>query len=531
MQSMAARLSLLTGVMLLAVPSAVYLWRNSDVPEFGNRHDDSIYYVSAKSLSEGHYRIESLPGKPAQTKYPPLYPLILSIAWRVNPRFPENLPIAAWLSWLALPLMLVQLATYYPRMDISGWKMWLLLVALALNPYSILFSAILLSELWFTALLISALFLVERAVEPDAAFGWPIAAGLVSGLAYLTRSAGIVLLASGISYFFLKRQRRKAWFFTAAMFPFIACWMLWSHIHQVPTTDPAMVYYTNYLRGELDDISLSNIHLVLWKNLDEVLWSLGSMVLPKITDSRFLKILAQVMAVAMISGVVRMVKRGKGVHYTIFSIGSVLLLLIWHYPPDERFVLPLVPLALAGLLTEMTHFIGILRVSFHHQERSQRIAAGAIAFTGILLALGAVGLQAFVDSRFLEQTARQERAHQADLRSAYKWMRSHLPSGATVVSFSDPELFLYTGHTAIGRLFPAKLWYSDDSMAIRALYQQLPAYARAHNATYFYYTTEDLPRVMEEADAKAIEQAIRSNPEFSPIYEQGIGTLYRVRAE
>ena len=59
---------------------------NSDLPSFGDLHDDSLYYVSAKSLADGGgYRIESLPGEPAQTKYPPLYPLLLSLAAHGGP--------------------------------------------------------------------------------------------------------------------------------------------------------------------------------------------------------------------------------------------------------------------------------------------------------------------------------------------------------------------------------------------------------------------------------------------------------------
>src|SRR5437899_11018338 len=106
-------------LLILLIPSAAYLWHFGDMPRFGDLHDDSFYYVSAKSLADGGgYRIESLPGEPAQTKYPPLYPLLLSIAWRLNPQFPDNLPIAAWISWLALPAILIQLAALYPRWGI-----------------------------------------------------------------------------------------------------------------------------------------------------------------------------------------------------------------------------------------------------------------------------------------------------------------------------------------------------------------------------------------------------------------------------
>src|SRR4051794_35516089 len=105
--------ALLTFAVALAllIPSASLVWRFGDVPTFGDLHDDSVYFASAKSLAGGGgYRIESLPGEPAQTKYPPLYPLLLSTAWRIDPNFPANLPIAAWLSWLAVPAIVLQLA-------------------------------------------------------------------------------------------------------------------------------------------------------------------------------------------------------------------------------------------------------------------------------------------------------------------------------------------------------------------------------------------------------------------------------------
>ena len=57
-------------------------------------HDDGIYTVVAKALSEGDgYRIISLPGEPYQTKYPFLYSYLLSWAWSLNPQFPDNISL------------------------------------------------------------------------------------------------------------------------------------------------------------------------------------------------------------------------------------------------------------------------------------------------------------------------------------------------------------------------------------------------------------------------------------------------------
>ena len=73
------------------------------MPHLGFYHDDSIYWVSGRSLAMGDgYRIQSLPGQPYQTKYPPLYPALLAGIWKLDPRFPANLPLATLFSWLLL---------------------------------------------------------------------------------------------------------------------------------------------------------------------------------------------------------------------------------------------------------------------------------------------------------------------------------------------------------------------------------------------------------------------------------------------
>ena len=163
---------------LLAVPSAVYLWKNSDLPQFCNFHDDCIYFVSAKSLASGQgYRIASLPAQPAQTKHPPLYPAVLSLAWKLIPEFPRNLSLAGWISWGAFPPLLALLAAYLPRMGIDGWRRWLIVGLFAVNPYVIWFSSQLLSELWFMALLFASMLLLEKK---------PLAGGVLGGFVTVT---------------------------------------------------------------------------------------------------------------------------------------------------------------------------------------------------------------------------------------------------------------------------------------------------------------------------------------------------------
>jgi 4-amino-4-deoxy-L-arabinose transferase-like glycosyltransferase len=520
----------LLALILLIAPSAVFLWFHSDMPAFGDIHDDSIYYVSAKSLAEGHYRIENLPEQPNQTKYPPLYPALLSIAWRIQPRFPQNLPIAAWLSWLALPAMLFELMVLYPRMGISGWRMWLILAAIAINPYFILFSATLLSELFFTAFLIAALLLVERAAKEHSAAHWAIAAGIVGGFGYLARSAGIVLLGSGVLYlWWIRRQRVQALRFAAAMIPFVAGWSIWARLHQVHSSELALVYYTDYVKYEVINITLHNWYLVLWKNIDGFIWGLGSFMLPKVTDSLFLKTIAVLMAAAMISGVIRMMRAGWAIHYAIFAAGSAFMLIIWHFPPNERFVLPLLPLGFAGLLREMEHFYAMVRKGFRHPDKSQRVASAILGGTVALALIGCFAMQIGISGWYLDHTAQEQRQKNVDHRAAYQWIRANLPADAAVIAYNDPVLYLNTGHHSISRPLPPSLWYEEDRDGKVELYRELADFARIHNASYLYYTTADLRRDMGYDDTSAIEQVIQANPRLKVVYHQGIGTIYQVQ--
>src|SRR5665213_2971398 len=95
-------------LLALCLPTLLFVWHNRDVPHFGVLQDDGMYFIDGKALAQGAgYRILSLPAQPYDTRYPPLYPLYLSLAWRAMPSYPANLAMAVILSWLCLPAVLL----------------------------------------------------------------------------------------------------------------------------------------------------------------------------------------------------------------------------------------------------------------------------------------------------------------------------------------------------------------------------------------------------------------------------------------
>jgi len=528
-QSILNRSSLIL-LLLLLVPSLVQMWQHSDMPRFGDFHDDSVYYVTAKSIADGGgYRIESLPGEPAQTKYPPLYPLLLSLAWRVNPEFPDNLRTAAWISWLALPAVLVQLLPLFRRLGFSNGRTWLLLVLFAVNPYVALFSTQLLSEMLFLALLLAAMLLVERSLSPGASAFVAVAAGSVGGLAYLTRSAGIVLFAAGVIYLWTKKRRGTAFLFAAGMLPFVAGWNLWARLHQLPTNDPALIYYTDYFRTQLYALSLRDFPLFVWRNVDALLWALGGLIVPKVTSSWFLKVLAQVIAVAAISGIVRLVRGGHGQLYALFATLGAALLIVCTFPATERLVLPFFPLALAGLLVEMEHLFGMLLAGLRHKDRSQRIAAGGIIAIAAPVFAGALLLQLYIGQVFMRQDAHQHRIRIASRLPVYEWARANLPTGASVLASEDVMFFLHTGRHAMRATIPPALWYREDRAGMVSWFTDLKPFAQDHGLSYFEFSGADVNQGVGDEAAADIEREIRNHPNLNPLYATPAATMYSFR--
>ncbi len=123
-----SRLQTLIFILILGGSSSLYI-ATINPSRFGFYHDDGIYVVTAKALATGQgYRILSLPYEPSQTKFPPLYPFLLSLIWRVNPQFPDNLLPMMLLSVLATAAFLALTWCYLNQKNYaSRWQSLLLL--------------------------------------------------------------------------------------------------------------------------------------------------------------------------------------------------------------------------------------------------------------------------------------------------------------------------------------------------------------------------------------------------------------------
>jgi hypothetical protein len=510
------------GLVLLCLPSLALVWNFRDLPHFGVIQDDSLYFAGAKSLAVGTgYRIASLPAQPYETRYPPLYPLYLSLAWHLNREFPANLTPALALSWLCVPAILLLTWFWCRRQGFSERRTWLLLVLVGLNPYIIFFACNLGSELFFLVFLLAAMLASEKRQGKDVVY--PLAAGILAGGAYLARTAGIALLPAAICYFFLRRRRRAAMWFAAGMLPAIAGWTIWCGMHAARGQDIVTLCYTNYIGYFLMDVGWDNLASVLWQNFDALLDSMGSMVFPQMLQGFVGKVILQPLAIFIVLGCVRMVRRGEAVLYSTYAIFSMMLMLVWHFPPNQRFLLPLAPLLLAGFCSEMSHLAQGLRKGFRHRDHSQRVTA--YAFAGILTLVFAVGfgLQIYMSASAVPELFREERAKERARYHLYGWVAANVPAGANLLWERDVVLHLATGYHATSRPIPSRQWYAYGFTRDMDYYRNIDEFAREQRVAYIMISTAG-PNPQAEP-----LRTMGSNPRIEKVHEEAGGVVFRVR--
>ncbi len=399
-------------------------------PAVGTFHDDGVYLVTAKSLAEHRgYRIISLPGEPRQTKYPVLFPLLLSLAWRVNPSFPSNVPwlrivpFGAGLAWMLLSCRMLR------RLHVPWEATAIIALTTAASPWTLFLSTSLLSETVFAALLTGALLVLVRICEGGAGARAELSAGLLMGAALLTRTAGVAAAAGGLAALALHRKWRACGRYAAGVVLWMVPWILWVAGHRSePVLDP---FYSaaNYESWNLvlgypwrEKILIGAVNAVYASQLEQ-LWGIN----PGSRPGVWLGLLTCALVI-------------RGAWYTRRSpvttvVGTyVLALLLWAFPPI-RFLVPVLP------LTGWLAFVG---------AGKHRVAAALIA----AILLGAAGpatwrLAAEVERKGGTWFSADRVPDWQALRRQHRWIERHAGREAVLVGIYDPTYFLFTGRRAV----------------------------------------------------------------------------------
>jgi hypothetical protein len=410
----------------IAVAYAVFF----AAPAVGTFHDDGVYLVTAQALAEGHgYRIISLPWEPAQTKYPILFPWLLSLVWRVTPSFPENLP---WLRMVVLGASVIWFGLSWRVLRLLGTSREVaaaVLLLTAVSPWVAFISTTTLAETVFAALLTGAvLCLVRIDIGYSGRFD-ALGAGLLMGLACLTRAAGVGPVVGGFVSLALHRRWRALAEYKVGLLLLIGPWFWW-----VLTREP---------QSAIDDFYQGSIYgasnLLTWYS-----WSDKALVFGM--NSFFLTQMGEYWGlggrswIALGVGLLVTVLIGRGLWaarttshgLVIAAYVAMLLLFVW---PPFRYIVPLLPLlgglAIAGAGTRVA-ITGVLAVLL--------MGTGAIELARTASTIHQKGGKWYAPNRVNDWHKMQ---------AQYDWIARKASPDAVIVGIHDPTYFLFTGRKAL----------------------------------------------------------------------------------
>lgn len=501
------------------------------MPQMGAYHDDAIYLESAQSLAEGRgYKLLSLPDAPYQTKYPPVLPLLLSLVWRLDPHFPGNLSKLLALCWAMLPIYAFLLYRVLLRWEFAPLEAAAICVVTALSPHFVLVSTMTMSEMTFGVLSLVAIIYLERGTA-ESNSKLLMLAGAAGGLAFLTRTQGIALLIGSLLFFAWKKQWRNAAAYGAVFGIAVAGWFLWTHAHAYQGTDPVTLYYVDYVRFYKASVQWKEIPELVRINVDSMMTNVAHLLFAYIPDETLWRMFAWVVAVASLSGLVRLVKKTRQYHFAAFALVSFVLLLPWNFPPNERYLLPVWPAIAAGFYTEIRHLFESCRTVFRRPEFSQKVVAAGIfgcaaAACYLLLVSNYNGTVRDLPAIF--QGYAQATAARAP---AYKWIRENLPQDAQLLTYDDPLLYLFTGRR--GLAMPPVHWiiYGANQRRLRAYFATVPQFMREHNLEYALTSSTDFHRDLRTDGREAFQTALNHEGWFDLLLPSPGAQVYRLKAD
>jgi hypothetical protein len=439
-----------------AIVGALALMAITSVP-LGVFWDDGVYLISAKSLATGAgYRLIHLPGAPPAVHFPPLWPALLAVVWKLSPSFPEN----------AVALKMVN-----PVLMAAGAALvcWYGIRRLAVSPIvaaisAVLFGAalpvvvmggVLFSEPFFFVILMIALWLADDAVETG---GWrrALVAGFAVGLLTLARSVGLALLPALVIALLISRRKREAIVAAAAAIAVLAPWQLWMMLHTHDLAAPLRGSYGPYFdwvlgmyreRGPTFVYTIARMNL-LWlvRALGVTLFPFG----PRAIRPLLVTLVLVVTAIAVIRA------RRRATTALLFVLFYFAIVFAWPYTPD-RFMWALWPLL--GMFVA-SGAVECWRIS------AQRGAVPSVRATGVFTcAVGAVALGCHAGYS-LRGAARHwwdsaARTNADAMLPVAAWINSNTALGDVVAVDGEPFIYLHTGRTVV----PVHILSADEYFA------------------------------------------------------------------
>lgn len=389
---------------------------------FGLFVDDAWYAMLAKALASGQgYTLINSPTAGITPLYPPAFPFLLSLAYRLAPDFPHNIWLLKSVSIAAMILGGVVAYLYFTRARrLAPYLALGIAMATVLNPTLVfLATSTLMSECVFTLSFLLVIVVIERSVSEtrrNRFWLYLIAGAALAAGAFLLRSAAISLVVAATIYLLKARRWRAAIAFALIVGALCAPWVIYSRRHQ-PTLaqqqeqgghiiQPYTQQFWQRRAGDLNSgqITFSDLPLRVGANLVEIagrdmLRIFAAPIFERLVDPNreireqtahfagkprpiwFSFILALVVLIGFIGVVAERITLAELA--MVFTLGIIVL---WPWE-TFRFVLPLTPFWIFYLLLGIRVIGRFLTRRATTPHRSLEWATGAVVVALLLISL------------------------------------------------------------------------------------------------------------------------------------------------
>lgn len=491
--------ALVAGVICLLVSLLIYVLRLDRI--IGMFVDDAWYVLLAKALATGQgYTLLNSPSPGILPLYPPAFPFLLSLVYRLSPSFPDNLQLLKAVSIVAMLGAGVVAYRYFLRERELPWFLALgLATAMVLSPPLVfLATSTVMSECVFTLVFLLTIWLSERCVRAGRsgqAWRYAVLCGALAAVAFLTRSVAIGLIAAVFIYLLKERLLRPALIFALVVGALTGPWIIYSQRH-APTLEhqreqggyivqPYSQQFWQRQAGAspFDTVGVKDLPARVWNNSVLIVGrDVGRIVFPLLYEmfsdpmrgttkqgegfSGGTWFPSFILSLLVVIGFVSVVRQ-KLTSAELAVPLSLAITVLW--PWDTfRLVLPVLPFLFFYFL------MGCRTIyQFYQQRRGSLPPRAQWAVLGVLVAsILALNLYAnvYYISRKLSSSPLDRpvwlRAFD-ELEVMLKWIDRELPKEYVIATPSPPLINLYTGHKTLSAFEPTTNWANWNRLNVR----------------------------------------------------------------
>lgn len=498
----------LAGAALFVLALLIYVLRLDRVA--GLFVDDGWYLMLAKAMATGQgYTLINSPSPGILPLYPPGFPFLLSLLYRLSPHFPENVWLLKSLSIAALLGAGALVYRFFTQVRQTPPPVALGITAVTLLCPSLvmLATSTVMAEAVFTCNLLATILVVEcgvRAVKEGGqakgrALKFILLGAALASFGFLIRSIAVSVIAAIVLYLLKERLWRQAGLFAATVVLLLAPWMLYTRSHAPTPAQRAeqgghvtLSYTTQFWQKrasvpELGTIGFSELPARVWWNAQDIIGrDIGRILATPIFEALidpykeaqkdevkygishgsnwfFSFLLSAIVLLGFIAAA-----RDRFTLAELVVVCSLGITLLWPWE-TYRFVLPLVAFIAFYFLTGLRWLFQCVQRSAALGAQTKLMAGGAV----LLAAISLVGHTRYILNA--NSTSPLDRPQWLQIfdeaERMMSWVKQSTPADGIIATPNPPLIYLYTGHKTVALDAPARNWKNWNKVGVRYMVQ------------------------------------------------------------